>query len=224
MKGIGRASSQVGEHRQIVVTLAAVHFIHTQVHQPGEVQRGIGFVHMLEEHPPESSVVLAQNVASLLHRHFAHQRQSKRLKVACEMLGFPFPGQRDAPDVAAGTAAGARRRAENLGRLAKGIQMPPDAGVRVVVTDHFRMSAGRHGALQFRPELVRLVKNQKKPFRRLRLILRRADLPALIQAQQSFKCFFRYHPNILSHLLQPLETARNLSLTLFGLTFGLLWS
>ena len=66
----------------------ADHFIDTQMHQSGEIQRGAGFVHMLEKHAPEPGVVLAQNTAGLLHRQLAPQRQGQGREIAREMFTF----------------------------------------------------------------------------------------------------------------------------------------
>ena len=67
------------------------------------------------------------------------------------MLGIPRPRQGHAPDVTAGTAAGTGRSAEQFRAFAKGIQMPPDPKLGVVVTDHLRMRASGHGTFEFSP-------------------------------------------------------------------------
>ncbi|NBV24234.1 MAG: DNA-binding response regulator [Proteobacteria bacterium] len=191
---------QVGKHGQVVVAFAAVHLIDAQVRQLGEVQRGVGFGHRLEEQAPEPGVVFPENVAGLLHRHLAHQGQRKRLEVAGEVFAFAFPRQRHAPDVAAGAAPGTRWLAGNLGAFAKGIQVPPDPDLGVLVTDHLRMSAGGDGTFELGPEFGGLVNDQEEPFHGRRFIFGPGHFPAFVQPQQSFKGFFRYHRGPLSNI------------------------
>jgi len=99
--------------------------------------------------------------------------------------------------------------AQELRPLAKRIQMPPDAGLGVVVTHNLNATANGLRAFQARPQLLRLPDHPQEAFRRLCLILRRRHFPLLIQLQQSRKRFLRYPLCSVYSTSQPQKTAKN---------------
>ena len=116
--------------------------------------------------------------------------RAKASKSRVKCLPSALPRHGHAPDVAASAAAGARRRAEDLGAFAKGIQVTPDPDLGVAVADDLRMGAGGNGALQLRPEPGALVDDREETLQGRGFILGPAHLPALLEVPTDVQRLF----------------------------------
>ena len=129
----------------------------------------------------DSAVILSQYLLRAFDRHLLHHGQREGFEILGEMLALAFPGHLHCHDLPTAFTSGSWRRADNLGLLPKGIQMPPPPWFRMVVANHFDLSTSSFRAPQTWPQLLRLPHRDDELFPRLLLEYRRRHFPPLIQ-------------------------------------------
>src|SRR4029077_17001282 len=82
---------QVGEHTDVMMTLADAHFIHADTSYLAEVSLVISNTYLAKKHSPQPGVRFSNHLLHLPHGHLAHQQQSEGFKLLGEVGAQPFP-------------------------------------------------------------------------------------------------------------------------------------
>jgi hypothetical protein len=127
---------QVSEHRQVVVSFAAVHLVGTHPYHLVEAQPRMRRLDVGGEHPPHPRVALAKDVASTLDRHLPHQGQSEGLELLGKVLAAPLLGRSHTVHLDVIATPAPRQRADDHALLVEDIQMPPLHRLDMVVAGH----------------------------------------------------------------------------------------
>ena len=185
MNSLGQQASQ---HRQIVVPFAPVDLVGPHPYHVLEAQPLIRRLHVGEEHSLHPLVAFAEDLASTLDRHLAHEGQSKGVELLGEVLAASFPRRSHTIHLTVIAPAPPWQSAHDHALLVGDIQMPPLHRLDMVATDH----RGSCPSTLLRPQVRSFLHLQEK-CGGLWLKPRRHHMPALPKPQQLSKGLFRCH-------------------------------
>jgi len=184
------------------VPFAPVHLVCPHPNHVIEAQPHIRRFNGGEKHPPHPRIALAENLASTLDRHLAHEGESGGFELLGEVLAASFPRRGHTIHLGVVASAPPRQSTHGHALLVEDILMPPLHRLDVVVADH-RSSCP---STLLRPQVRRSLHLQEK-CRGPRLKPRLHHPPALPKPQQLFERLFRCHrsPSSATHQAPPYQ-------------------
>ena len=114
---------QVREHRHVVVSFPPVHLVGSHPNHVVEAQPRMRRFYVGEKHPPHPRVALAEDVASTLDWHLAHQGQSEGLELLGKQLAAPLPGRSHTVHLAVVATPSPRQHADDHALLVDDVEV-----------------------------------------------------------------------------------------------------